>query len=74
METGIDGLPEEHYGYDAVGNRLTDGRWPNPNEADEAWTYDGNNRPIESATEDTGLILSNSRARHALMGRKRFSH
>ena len=48
VETGSDGLPEEHYGYDAVGNRLTDGRRPNPNQTDQSWTYNGNNQLQES--------------------------
>jgi RHS repeat-associated protein len=60
VETDIDGLPEEHYTYDAVGNRTTDTRKPNLNQTGEAWTYNANNQLQESATEDTGLILANS--------------
>lgn len=54
------GLPNERYSYDKLGNRLTDNRRPNPNQGNKSWRYDGNNQLQESATEDTGLIISNS--------------
>lgn len=55
------GLPNERYGYDKLGNRLTDSQRPNPNQSSKAWRYDGNNQLQESATEDTGLLISNSK-------------
>jgi RHS repeat-associated protein len=54
------GLPAERYTYDKVGNRLTDNNRPNPNHSDKTWRYDSNNQLLESATEDTGLLFSNS--------------
>ena len=56
------GLPNERYTYDKLGNRLTDSQRPNPNQGNTAWRYDGNNQLLESATEDTGLLISNSQA------------
>ena len=61
VATGISGLPSEQYTYDKLGNRLTDTRRPNPTQGDKTWRYDGNNQLTESATEDTGLIVSNSK-------------
>ena len=65
VSTGIDGLPNETYTDDRLGNRLTDTRRPNPAQGDKGWCYNGNNQLTESATEfatkDTGLILSSRR-------------
>jgi RHS repeat-associated protein len=62
VDTAIPGLPEEHYTYDPLGNRLTDTRKPNPGQADKSWTYNENNQLLQSATDDTGLIFTNSQA------------
>lgn len=53
-------LPNEAYGYDKLGNRLTDRRRPNPAQAGDQWQYNANNQLTESATENTALLLSNS--------------
>jgi RHS repeat-associated protein len=55
-----EGLPDEAYGYDKLGNRIQDARRPNPNQSDDAWQYNTNNQLTESATENTGFFLNNS--------------
>jgi YD repeat-containing protein len=60
VDTEIPGLPQEHYSYDLLGNRITDARRPHPGQADRGWKYDENHRLLESATENTRLQTPNS--------------
>jgi RHS repeat-associated protein len=61
VSTDVLGMPAERYSYDESGNRLTDSRRPNPGKTDGSWAYNDGNQLLESATEDTGLLVKNSK-------------
>ncbi len=54
------GLPTEGFTLDGVGNRLTDITKPNPAQSDGKWQYNANHQLLQSATENTSFMGSNS--------------